>query len=98
MATYISTFKFTEKGVQGIRNTTKRAAAFKAAAKKMGVKTTGVYWLLGRYDGLLIFEAPDDKTATAAMLYVASQGNVKTSTSRAFDAAEMEKVIAALPK
>ena len=46
MATFITTIKFTEKGIEGIRETGKRAAAFKAAAKKMGVKVTGIYWTL----------------------------------------------------
>ena len=46
MATFITTIKFTEKGLQGIRETGKRATAFKVAAKKMGVKVTGIYWTL----------------------------------------------------
>ncbi len=93
MATFICTINFTEKGIQAIRDTAKRAAAFKATAEKMGVKVTNVYWTLGKFDGLLIFSAPDDETATAAMLQLASAGNVHTSTSRAFDAGEIEKVI-----
>jgi len=55
MATFITTIKFTEKGIEGIRETGKRAAAFKAAAKKMGVKVTGTYWTLGSFDGVIIF-------------------------------------------
>ena len=31
--------------------------------KKMGIKVTGFYWTLGRYDTVLIFEAPDEKEA-----------------------------------
>ena len=54
MATFISTIKFTQQGVKGIDETTKRAAALKAAAKKLGAKVTGIYWTLGDYDGLLI--------------------------------------------
>jgi len=38
MATFITTIKFTEQGVKAIGETTKRADAFKAAAKRMGVK------------------------------------------------------------
>jgi uncharacterized protein with GYD domain len=37
MPTFITTIKFTEKGLQGIQETAKRSAAFKAVAKKMGV-------------------------------------------------------------
>ncbi len=98
MATFITTIKFTEKGIQGIQESPKRAAAFKAAAKTMGVKISGLYWTLGAFDGVIVFEAPDDETATAAMLSLASKGNVQTTTSRAFDAGEIEKVIGMLGK
>ena len=97
MATYITTIRFTEQGVKAVRETTKRAAAFKAAARKLGVKVTGVYWTLGPFDGLLIFDAPDDETAAAATLNLGSQGNAQTATVRAFDATEMDKVLAKLP-
>jgi uncharacterized protein with GYD domain len=98
MATFITTIKFTEQGVQGIHESPKRAAAFKAAAKKMGVKVRDIYWTLGYFDGVLIFDAPDDETATAAMLHLSAQGNVHTTTARAFGSTEMERVAAILAK
>ena len=98
MATFITTIKFTEKGLQGIHETGKRATAFKAAAKKMGVKVTDIYWTLGSFDGVIVFEAPDDETATAAMLYLSSKGSVQTTTARAFEAAEMEKIVGLFAK
>jgi len=93
MATFITTIKFTQQGMKGIGETTKRAAAFRAAAKKLGVKVTDIYWTLGDYDGLLIVEAPDDATATSAMLHLGMMGNVHTATVRAFNAAEMDKIL-----
>jgi uncharacterized protein with GYD domain len=93
MATFISTLDFTQQGLKGIDQTTQRAAALKASAKKMGVKFTNVYWTLGEHDGVLIFEAPDDETATAWMLHIGAMGNVKTATSRAFTAGEMDTVL-----
>jgi uncharacterized protein with GYD domain len=98
MATFITTVKFTDQGEKNIQETTKRAASFKATAKKMGVKVVGQYWTLGQFDGLLIYEAPDDETATALMLYLGSLDNVHTSTGRAFVASEMEKVLGMIPK
>jgi uncharacterized protein with GYD domain len=98
MATFITTIKFTPKGVAEIQDTCKRAAAFKAAAKKLGGKVTDFYWTAGRFDGALIFEAPDDETASALMLYLGSQGYVQTQTARAFTAAEMEKILATAGK
>ena len=98
MATFITTIKFTEKGIQGIQESPKRAAAFKAAAKRMGVKVTEIYWTLGYFDGVIIFDAPDEESATAAMLHLSSQGNVHTTTNRAFRSTEMEKVVGLLGK
>lgn len=66
---------------------------FKAEAKKLGVKIREIYWTLGDYDSLLILEAPDDETATAAILHLGAMGNVHTSTCRAFTAAEMDNIV-----
>ena len=94
MATFITTIKFTQQGIKGIDQTTKRAAALMAVAKKMGVTVKDIYWTLGDHDGVLIIEAPDDETATALLLNLAAGGNVHTTTVRAFTAAEMEKILA----
>jgi uncharacterized protein with GYD domain len=93
MATFITTIKFTQQGIKGIDETTKRAAAVKAAAKKMGAKVTNIYWTMGDYDGVLIFEAPDDETASTLLLHLGASGDVHTSTVRAFTAAEMDKIL-----
>ena len=93
MATFITTIRYTQQGLQGIAETTRRAAALKLTAKKMGVKVTSLYWVLGDYDGLLIYEAPDDETATAMLLSLGSHGNVQTSTVRAFISAEMDSIL-----
>ncbi len=93
MATFITTIKFTQQGFKGFGETTHRAAAFKTAAKKMGVKVTGMYWTLGDHDGVMICDAPDDETATAMLLHLGSLGNVHTSTVRAFNSAEMDGIL-----
>src|SRR5438094_5990311 len=98
MATFITTMHFTDQGIKGVRDTCDRAAGFKAVAKKMGVKVTGIYWTLGAFDGVIVFEAPDEPTATAAMLHLSSLGNIRTQTARAYDAAEMQKILGLLPK
>jgi len=40
------------------------------AAKKMGAKVTDIYWTMGDHDGVLIFEAPDDQTASPLLLHL----------------------------
>ena len=49
---------------------------------------------MGSYDFVSILEAPDDETATAGLLVIGAAGNARTVTLRAFDATEMEKIIA----
>ncbi|MCE9530317.1 MAG: GYD domain-containing protein [Planctomycetes bacterium] len=93
MATFITTIKFTQQGIKGIDETTKRAAALKAAGRKIGAKITDIYWTMGDHDGVLIFEAPDDETATTLLLHLGASGNVHTTTVRAFTAAEMDKIL-----
>jgi uncharacterized protein with GYD domain len=58
---------------------------------KEGVKFKAMYWLLGRYDTIGIFEAPDEKIAMKAMLglrYVA-----KTETLVAVPREEAAKLL-----
>lgn len=93
MATFITTIKFTQQGIASIDESTKRAAALKAVAKKVGVKVTNIFWTLGEYDGLLFLEATDAETATTVLLHLAAMGNVHTTTVRAFTAAEMDKIV-----
>jgi uncharacterized protein with GYD domain len=98
LATFITTIQFTEQGIKAVRDTCDRAAAFKATAKKLGVKVTGLYWTLGAFDGVVVCEAPDEEAATAALLRLGSLGNVRTQTARAFDAAGMQKILGLLPR
>jgi uncharacterized protein with GYD domain len=94
MATFITNIKFTQQGIKDIDHSTRRVAAIKVAARKMGVKVKETYWTLGDHDGVLIFEAPDDETATTLLLHLGAMGNVHTSTCRAFTAGEMDAILA----
>ena len=93
MATYVTLIKLTEQGVKNFKDTCKRAADFKTSGKKLGIEVKESYWCLGAYDGVLIFDAPDDGAATAALLSLGSLNNVTTQTMRSFTAAEMTKIL-----
>jgi uncharacterized protein with GYD domain len=93
MATYVTLIKFTEKGTKDVKDTCKRAQEFKTHAAKHGVEVKELYWCLGAYDGLIVFSAPDNDTATAAMLSLASRGFVATETLRCFNDSEMNKIV-----
>jgi uncharacterized protein with GYD domain len=93
MATYVSLLQFTEQGIRGIKDTTKRAEATQAMGAKLGVKTLELLWTLGAYDVVLVCEAPDDETMTAFAMSLASLGNVKTCTMRAYRAKEVGAIL-----
>ena len=96
MATYIVLASFTDQGIRSVKDTTKRADAVKALAKKFGATAKEFFWTLGSYDVVAIFEAPDDASITALGLAIGAAGNVRTQTLRAFSAEEMNRVLAKL--
>ena len=93
MAYYVTLVNFTDQGARAVRDTVKRAEAFRAMAEKCGAKVQTLLWTLGEHDVVSVIEAPDDLAATALSLSITELGNVKTRTLRAFDAAEMRQVI-----
>jgi uncharacterized protein with GYD domain len=94
MPTYVSLINWTEKGVAEFKDTVDRAESGKTLAEKFGATLKEIYWTTGPYDLVAISEAPDDESATAFALALASQGNVRTTTLRAFSGDEMRGVIA----
>lgn len=96
MSTYIALIDYTSEGIANIRETPQRSEDFAASVRKLGVEVKSVYWTMGAHDGVLIFEAADDETATAAMLSLGSRGMARAQTLRAFDRPEMETILAKL--
>ena len=93
MATYVTLFHFTDKGIQEVADTVARADHFIESAKKAKVQVKDIYWTLGPYDGIVIFEAEGDEAATALMLGLAARGFVKPQTLRAFTRSEIASIL-----
>ena len=94
MATFVSLVNFTDQGIRNFKDSPKRADAFAQLVQKYGGSVKGIWWTLGEYDIVVVTEAPDDETYTAVALQLASLGNVRTQTLRAFDRTELERIIA----
>ena len=94
MATFVTLMNFTEQGIRNVKETTKRADAFIASAKKSDVTVKEIYWTVGSHDGVIILEAPNEEAVTAVLLSLGSLGNVRTQTLRAFDKSEIEAILA----
>lgn len=97
MATFITLLKYTQQGITRIKESPARLDAARKAYAAMGGNMRGFYLTLGRYDAVVISEAPDDETAAKIALATGSLGNVSTETLRAFTEDEARKLIAALP-
>lgn len=97
MPTYISLMNFTQAGALKIKESPARIDTARKAFKAMGGDLKQFYLVMGRYDAVVIGEAPDDETAAKLALAIGSQGNIHTETLRAFTEEEYRKIIASLP-
>ncbi len=97
MPTFISLFRWTRQGVHDVINTGNRAADFKKSIQAAGGSVKNIYWTMGRYDGVIVFDAPDDATAAAVMMSGCAKGNVRSETLRAFTEDEIQGVLEKIP-
>ena len=93
MPNYVILFNWTDQGIKNFRDTMDRVAAAEEAMGKLGVQIKDIYWTIGPYDVVALAEAADDESATAALLALGAQGNVRSTTLRAFNREEMASVI-----
>ena len=68
MVTYVVLTNFTDQGIRNAKDTPKRADAFKQLAKTLGVTVKDIFWTQGRYDIVIIVEAPDESAAMSLNL------------------------------
>jgi uncharacterized protein with GYD domain len=98
MPTYIGLIKLTDQGSKDIMNAPARIESAIKLYEKMGGKVIGVYMVMGEYDYITIGESPSDEVQTAFALALSSQGNVKTTTLKAFTVKEIPAILNMLPK
>jgi len=97
MPHYITLFRFTQKGAESIKQGPSRVVAGKKAIEAAGGKLKAFYLTMGQYDGIGIVELPNDDAMAKVALSIASLGNVRGETLRAFTEEEYRKLISSLP-
>ena len=97
MPKFISLVNYTAKGVENIGESPNRLDAVYKLCESMQAKVEGFYLTMGRYDLVLIVDAPDPETASKIILKIASAGNVSTETLFAFSEEEYRKIISEIP-
>jgi uncharacterized protein with GYD domain len=85
---FISLFRFKKKPTKEMLAETSRL--FEQVTKQGG-KILGFYWTLGRYDGMVIVDGPDEKVAMRSLLRFADF--VSTETLVALPMEEAGKLV-----
>ncbi len=93
MPAYITLYNWTEQGVRNVKDTAKRTQAAREAWEAAGGRFIGIWWTFGQYDGFVVHEAPDDATANRLLLATGMQGNIRTTTMRAFGEEEIAGIL-----
>ena len=96
MPTYVTLIHYTEQGVTTFKDLPRRLEETRHAGDEMGAKMIGYYLTMGRYDAVVISEAPYDETVAKLALRAGGRGNVRTETLRAFDEHEATRLAAEL--
>ena len=84
MPTYITLVNWTDQGIRNVKESPQRLGAFKKGVEAAGGKVIGFYLTMGRYDMVVVVEAPSDEAAAATVLSTARLGNIRTETLKAF--------------
>jgi uncharacterized protein with GYD domain len=92
MSQYIILFNFTDQGIKNVKDSPKRAEAFKTAVEKTGGKLINFYYTLGKND-MVAIEAPNDEAIASVLFATGSLGNVRSKTLKAFPLSEAAKII-----
>lgn len=97
MALYVTLYNFTDQGIRAVKQSPTRLQDGIAAAKAAGMKIHGAWYTEGPYDLVIVSESDDEKVATAFALGIAAQGNVRSTTMRAWTPDQFGDVVNGMP-
>jgi uncharacterized protein with GYD domain len=96
MATYIMLIQWTDQGIKSAKGSPQRAEGAREMAKKFGVEWKSFHMTMGAYDFVVTLEAPDDQAVAKFAVSLGSQGNVRTTTLKAFTESEYKGIVEAV--
>ena len=94
---YIILGKYTEEGVKGMKDSPKRLEQAKEVAKSFGGELKQYFLTMGKYDFVVIAEAPSNEAMMKALLTVGAEGAVRTETLVAVPAEGLGEILKDLP-
>lgn len=97
MPKFVTLINYTDEGVQHFKELAQRLSHARDGAAELGVTIDSYHLTMGRYDAVVIIDAPDAATAAKLMLINAANGRVRTETMAAFTEDEAIAVAESLP-
>ncbi len=97
MPTYMTLIKYTQQGIENMKDSPNRLDMAKELFKSMGGELKSFHLAMGRFDAVVIAEGPDDETATKLAMTIGAAGAIRTETFRVFPEDEYRKIISELP-
>ncbi|MBI4282711.1 MAG: GYD domain-containing protein [Chloroflexi bacterium] len=97
MPSYLSLINWTDQGIRSVKDSPTRLDAVKQAARDAGGRVIFFYLTMGQYDIATLVELPSDEVAARFLLTLGSQGNVRSTTLKAFTEQEYRNIIGSLP-
>jgi uncharacterized protein with GYD domain len=94
---YVMLMNLTDQGIREVKNSPERIKQGMQAFEAVGGKVTAFFVVLGEYDMVAIGEAPSDEAAMGFALGLCRQGNVRTTTLRAFTPEQYAGIVSKLP-
>ena len=89
-------WNWTDQGIRNAKDSPQRYESFKKDLEKAGGKIVDAYYTMGKYDGVIILEAPNDEVVMKTTLATASLGNIRTKTLKALPYEEGSKIMESL--
>lgn len=78
MSVYMTQFAYTAEAWKAlVKKPEDRAAVFAEHAEKLGGRVVSFYYCMGEYDGVVVFEAPDEATAASILFTAISPGHLR---------------------
>ena len=96
MAQYVILINWTDQGIRNVKDSPKRLDTARGVAKKLGAEMKDVYMTMGEFDMVAHVDAPNDESVAKFILGLATLGNVRTKTLKAFSEDEYRKIIGSL--
>ncbi len=96
MSTYALLSKWTQEGITNVKNSPNRLDELKVAWKEFGAEFVSFYGVVGQYNMLIIFEAPNNEIAWRVALHQSEGGALRSEVLVLQTEGEYRKVIAGL--